>query len=47
MQKSVTTPEEEFAPYSWMRGFVDEYGNRTENVVYLPYEVHDRKKPVS
>ena len=47
IQKSVVTPTEEYAPYLWMRGLIDDYGHRTENVVHLPQEIHDRKKPVS
>lgn len=47
LQKTVVTPTAEFAPISWLRGFVDEYGNRTESIVYLPGEIHNGKKPVS
>ena len=47
LQKSVVTPTAEFVPFSSMRGLVDEYGNCTERVVYLPGEIHDGKKPVS
>ena len=47
LQKSVATPAVEFAPYSRMRGMVDDYARQRESVVHLPEEAHNGKKPVS
>ena len=47
LQKSLATPAVELAPYSWMRGMVDDYARRRESGVHLPEEAHHGKKPVS
>lgn len=44
--KTVEHPAREVVPLDMMRGFVDDYAELTEDVVWLQGEVHADRKPV-
>lgn len=45
--KWVVKPEIDVAPREYLRGFVQDYGSRTEEVLYVHGEIHQYRKPGS
>lgn len=46
MRKSVVDPITKVAPIHTMKGLVEDYGGRTEDVLLIGGELHDQRKPV-
>lgn len=46
-RKTVTEPRTRAAPRLGLRGLVDDFGSRTEDVVLTAGELHDTRPPVS
>jgi hypothetical protein len=47
MTKTVTKNSVEVAILSQMRGFLDEYGESDEDILFIEGEIHSDTKPVS
>ena len=45
--KNVISPIRQVAPRQTLRGFQEDYGSLTADVVYLEGEIHYERKPVS
>lgn len=46
-QKTVIEGETRVGPMSLFRGFVEDFGHRTEDVLWIQGELHDFRIPVS